>query len=59
MHPTSALDRLKSRFEFVAEEPGYLAVVILIATFIALTPKVGCSFHEAEAPVHAPAAGSH
>lgn len=59
MTANSALARLKSRVEFTAEEPGYMAVVILFLIFLALTPKAGCSFTEAPSAAPTPAATPH
>lgn len=49
---------LNRGIEFVPEEPGYIAVVILVLAFLALTPKAGCSFQAdgTPAPDSAPAA---
>ena len=44
MNSQSPLDRLRDRFEFVAEEPGYLAVIVLFLLLLAFAPKAGCSF---------------
>lgn len=49
MSTDSTLARLRNRFEFVSEEPGYLAVVILFIVFLALSPKAACSFQDAPA----------
>lgn len=56
MSRPSPLDALRDRIEFDPEEPGTFVVLILLVVFIALTPKAGCSFHEA--PADAPAAAA-
>lgn len=56
---TSRIQVLNRGLVFVSEEPGYLAVVILIAMFLALTPKAGCSFQAEPADQPAAAVEAH
>ncbi len=49
MSRPSPFDPLLERIEFDPEEPGTFIVLLLVVVFIALTPKTGCSFHDAPA----------
>lgn len=41
------LASFRERVDFDFEEPGTFVILILLATFIAFTPKASCAFHEA------------
>ena len=55
MQTQSFFQRIRRRIVFMPEEPGYVAVILLLLAFIAFTPKAGCSF---QPQVEAPAAGA-
>ena len=44
MPSRSPIARWIKNIDFAYEEPGYLALLILIAAFLALAPKDSCSF---------------
>jgi hypothetical protein len=41
------LASFRERVDFDFEEPGTFVILILLVTFIAVTPKASCAFHEA------------
>jgi len=49
----SLLQRIRRSVEFVPEEPGTIALLLLVFFFLALSPKQGCSF-QPEPPAATP-----